>query len=111
MEELIKRINEINIILENNTDGIWTFEDGYKLGQFYYEYLNTNPIIDAAENLAHNNPFLLKELSLQLKEDSSKLIDNLEKIKEIDFIKIANEHVRKYSKVADEAAEKWSLTE
>lgn len=105
-KKLIEKIQEVNNILTSRSKEALTFEEGYKLGQFYYDYLNTNPLIDKAEELAHENPVLLKSLAEQLKEESGKLIDNLEKIKDVDFEKIADEQVTKFSKAADEAAEK-----
>ena len=59
---LIERIKEVNEILAHCADTDLSVDEVYKLAQFYYDYLNTNSIIDDAEKLAYENLGLLKEL-------------------------------------------------
>ena len=89
ISKLIERIKEVNEILAHSADTDFSFDEAYILAQFYQDYLNTNSIIDDAEKLAYENPGVLKGLAAALKDKSAKLIDNLEIIKDVDFIKIA----------------------
>ena len=101
ISKLIERIKEVNEILAHCADTDLSFDEAYKLAQFYYNYLNTNSIIDEAEKLAYENPAeLLKELAALLKDKSAKLIDNLEIIKDVVFIKIAEKHVAGYLRIS-----------
>ena len=52
ISNLIERIKEVNEILAYCADTCWSFDEVYKLVQFYYDYLNTNSIIYEAERLA-----------------------------------------------------------
>ena len=56
ISKLIERIKEVNEILAHYADTDLSFDEAYKLAQFYYNYLNTNSIIDEAEKLAYENP-------------------------------------------------------
>ena len=60
ISKLIERIKEVNEILAHCADTDLSFDEAYKLTQFYYDYLNTNSIIDDAEKLAYDNPAHLK---------------------------------------------------
>ena len=108
ISKLIERIKEVNEILEHCADTDLSFDEAYILAQFYYDYLNTNSIIDDAEKLAYENPGLLKELAAALKDKSAKLIDNLEIIKDVDFIKIAEKHVAGYFRIAQKLADEYT---
>ena len=107
ISNLIERIKEVNETLAYCADKDLSFEEAYRLAQFYYDYLNTNSIIDDAEKLAYENPGRLKELAAALKEKSAKLIDNLEIIKDVDFIKIAEKHVAGYFRIAQKLADEY----
>ena len=106
--KLIERIKEINEILAHCADTDLSFDESYKLAQFYYDYLNTNSIIDDVEKLSYENQGLLKELAAALKDESAKLIDNLEIIKDVDFIKIAEKHVADYFRIVQKLADEYT---
>ena len=75
ISRLIERIKEVNEILASRSDSMLSFEDCYKISQFYFEFQNTNRLIDEAERVAEENPEQLKELAGTLKKESAKLID------------------------------------
>ena len=53
---LIERIKEVNEILASRSDSMLYFEDWYGIAQFYYDWKNTNMLIDEAEILDEENP-------------------------------------------------------
>ena len=69
ISKLIERIKEVNEILAHSANTDLSFDEAYKLAQFYYDYLNTNSIIDVAYKLAYENPEQLKELAGTLKKE------------------------------------------
>ena len=111
ISKLIERIKEINEILAPHSASMLSFEDCYKISQFYFEFQNTNRLIDEAERLAEENPIQLKDLAGLLKEKSSHLIDNLKRIKDVDFISIADKQTSlfydRFQKAADELNPYW----
>ena len=111
ISKLIERIKEVNEILASCSDTILSFEDCYKISQFYFEFQNTNRLIDEAERLAEENPTQLKDLAGLLKEKSAHLIDNLKMIKDVDLINIANKQTSlfydRFQKAADELNPYW----
>ena len=70
-------LQRINKTLTSCSDDSLSFDDWYEIAQFYYDWQNTNRLIDEAEKLAEGNPEQLKELAGTLKEESAKLIDTL----------------------------------
>ena len=111
ISKLIERIREVNEILASRSDSILSFEDCYKISQFYFEFQNTNRLIEDAERLAEENPIQLKNLAGLLKEESANLIDNLKMIKDVDLINIANKQTSlfydRFQKAADELNPYW----
>ena len=111
ISNLIERIKEVNEILASRSDFMLSFEDCYKISQFYFEFQNTNRLIDEAERLAEENPIQLKDLAGLLKEKSAHLIDNLKMIKDVDFICIADKQTSlfydRFQKAADELNPYW----
>ena len=71
-------LQRINKTLDSCCNGSLSFDDWYGIVQFYFDWQNTNMLIDEAERLIEENPGLLKELAATLKDESAKLIDNLE---------------------------------
>ena len=111
ISKLIERIKEVNEILASRSDSMLYFEDWYKISQLYFEFQNTNRLIDEAERLAEENPIQLKDLAGLLKEKSAHLIDNLKRIKDVDFISIADKQTSlfydRFQKAADELNPYW----
>ena len=97
--------------MASRSDSMLSFEDCYKISQFYFEFQNTNRLIDEAERLSEEIPIQLQDLSSLLKEKSSHLIDNLKRIKDVDFISIADKQTslfyNRFKKAADELNPYW----
>ena len=106
-----KRIHKINKTFEPCFTGSLSFDDWYEITQFYYEWQNTNRLIDEAERLAEENPGQLKELAGTLKEESAKLINTLYNIGNPAFNEIAKTHYTlfydRFKKAADELNPYW----
>ena len=66
-------LQRINKTLYSCSDGSLSFDDWFEIAQFYYDWQNTNMLIDEAERVAEENPEQLKELAGTLKEESAKL--------------------------------------
>ena len=60
--KLSLELQRINKTLTSCSHGSLSFEDWYEIAQFYYDWQNTNRLIDEAEKLAYENPELLKEI-------------------------------------------------
>ena len=66
-------LQRINKTLTSYSHGSLSFDEWYEIAQFYYDWQNTNRLIDEAERVAEENPEQLKELAGTLKEESAKL--------------------------------------
>lgn len=60
----------INKTLTSCSDGSFSFDDWYEIAQFYYDWQNTNMLIDEAERLIEENPGQLKELPVSIRRGS-----------------------------------------
>ena len=104
-------LQRINKTLTSYSHGSLSFDEWYEIAQFYYDWQNTNRLIDEAEILAEENPEQLKELAGTLKDNSAKLIDSLYKIGNPDFNEIAKTHYTlfydRFKKAADELNPYW----
>ena len=104
-------LQRINKTLDSCCNGSLSFDDWHEIAQFYYDWQNTNRLIDEAEKLAEENPGQLKELAGTLKEESAKLIDTLYNIGNPAFNEIAKTHYTlfydRFKKVADELNPYW----
>ena len=109
--KLSLELQRINKTLASGFNDSLSFDDWYEIAQFYYDWQNTNRLIDEAEKLAEENPEQLKELARTLKEESAKLIGTLYKIENIDFNEIAKTHYTlfydRFKKAADERNPYW----
>lgn len=52
INSLLKRLKEINDIIGTCSDGTMSFEQAYVVSRFYYDFQDTNVIIDEAECMA-----------------------------------------------------------
>ena len=104
-------LQRINKTLTSYSHCSLSFDDWYEIAQFYYDWQNTNRLIDEAERVAEENPEQLKELAGTLKEESAKLIDTLYNIGNPDFNEIAKTHYTLFydlfKKAADELNPYW----
>lgn len=110
-QDLIKSIHDANEKLASCSTATLSFDAVYLLSQFYFDWQNTNQLIEDAERLVKENPEQLKELAGTLKEESTKLIENINRIKDIDFISIADKHTSlfydRFKEAADELNPYW----
>ena len=60
ISNLIERIKEVNEILAHCADTDLSFDEAYKLAQFYYDYLNTNSIIDDAKKIGMEQTYIAR---------------------------------------------------
>ena len=109
--KLSLELQRINKTLTSCSDDSLSFDDWFEIAQFYYDWQNTNRLIDEAERLSEENPEQLKEVARTLKEESAKLIDFLYNIDNPDFNEIAKTHYtlfyNRFKKAADELNPYW----
>ena len=109
--KLSLELQRINKTLASGFNDSLYFDDWYEITQFYYDWQNTNRLIDEAERLAEENPGQLKELAGTLKDNLAKLIDFLYKIGNPDFNEIAKTRYTlfydRFKKAADELNRYW----
>ena len=109
--KLSLELQRINKTLDSCCNGSLSFDDWYGIVQFYFDWQNTNMLIDEAEILAEDSAEQLKELARTLKDNSAKLIDSLYKIGNPDFNEIAKTRYtmfyERFKKAADELNPYW----
>ena len=59
-------LQRINKTLTSYSHGSLSFDDWYGIAQFYFDWQNTNRLIDEAERVAEENPEQLKKLALKI---------------------------------------------
>lgn len=108
MKKLINiadRLKDINgIVAACNGDTI-PFEQALALARFYYDFQDTNALIADAEAMAGDDPKRLKDIALSLKAETATLINNIVRLDDVDFRKIANAHSRHYHDIFQKAAD------
>lgn len=109
--KLSLELQRINKTLTSCFDDSLSFDDWFEIAQFYYDWQNTNRLIEEAESVAEENPEQLKELAGTLKDNLAKLIDSLYKIGNPDFNEIAKTRYTlfydRFKKAADELNRYW----
>ena len=102
---LPKRMKEVNDIIGTCSGAQMPFEQTYVIARFYYDYQDTNVIIDEAERLASEDSERLRELALFLKDETAALLNHIGRLDGVDFKEIANDHSKQYYSRFQEAAE------
>lgn len=104
IEEITIRLQEINHILTSKKEAKnVSFDDALAIAQFYYEYQDTNHIIDMIEDLVHQNKEALYASALKLKEEVDCFIGtDLQMWKTLDYHSIEQSHLKVYK-------DKWEL--
>lgn len=102
---LLKRLKNVNDIIGTWSDGTMSFEQANVIARVYYDYQDTNVIIDEAETMAAEDTGRLRELAVMLKDKTVTLLNNIGRLDRIDFREIANEHSRQYYSEFQEATE------
>ena len=105
IDNLLTRLKEVNFILETCTDGTMPFEQANVIARFYYDYQDTNVLIDEAERMATEDTEGLREFAVSLKEETATLLNNIGRLEGMDFKQIANAHSKQYYSIFQEAAE------
>ena len=105
IEFIISQINGVNNIIGTCLDGIMPFEQADVIARFYYDYQDTNFIIDEAERMATGDAGRLREFALSLKEETAALLNNIRRLDGVDFKEIANAHSKLYYSKFQEASE------
>ena len=105
IHNLLTRLKEVNFILETCTDGTMPFEQANVIARFYYDYQDTNVLIDEAERMATEDTEGLREFAVSLKEETATLLNNIGRLEGMDFKQIANAHSKQYYSIFQEAAE------
>lgn len=105
IDNLLTRLKEVNDILKTCSGDIMPFEQAYVIARFYYDYQNTNVIIDEAERMATEDVGRLREIAVSLKEETSALLNHIGRLDGVDFKQIANAHSKQYYSIFQEASE------
>lgn len=91
LNELISRLQTVIGICQSEK-GTLTFEEAFAVARFYYDSQDTNAIIDAAEEMAKQNPEGLKAIFMELKSEVEKMLKALPNIAGVDFNKIGRNY-------------------
>ena len=105
IEFILSRLKEVNSILETCSDGTMPFEQANDIAWFYYDYQDTNVIIDEAERMATEDIGRLREIAVDLKDETAALLNNIGRLDGVDFKEIANNHSKQYYSRFQEASE------
>lgn len=108
IHNLSERLKVVNDITGSCSCGTMPFEQAYVIARFYYDYQDTNFIIDEAETMAAEDAGRLRVLAVMLKDETATLLDNMGRLDRIDFREIANEHSKQYYSGFQEASEQLS---
>lgn len=104
IKEITNRLQEVNHILTSKKEGKdVSFDDALAIAQFYYDYQNTNHIIDMIEDLVHQNKETLYNSAPKLKEEVDCFMGmDLQMWKTLDYHGIEQSHLKVYK-------DKWEL--
>ena len=105
IHSLPERLNEVNDIIGNCSDGTMPFEQANVIARFYYDYQDTNVLIDEAEKLATEDAGELREIAETLKEETATFLNNIGRLDGVDFKEIAKAHSKQYYSIFQEASE------
>ncbi len=103
--KIVTRLKEVNSILDTCSDGTMPFEQANVIARFYYDYQDTNALIDEAERLATEDAMRLRALAVSLKDETAVLLNNIGRLDRVDFKEIANAHSKQYYSIFQEASE------
>lgn len=104
IHSLLERLKEVNFILATCSNDQMPFEQAYVIARFYYDYQDTNVIIDEAERVATKDTGRLRELAVSLKDETAALFNHIGRLDGVDFKQIANAHSKQYYSKFQEAS-------
>ena len=105
IHNLPKRLKEVNDIIGIRSGAQMPFEQAYVIARFYYDYQDTNVLIDEAENLVTEDAVQLREFAVSLKDATATLLNNIGILDGVDFKEIANDHSKQFYSRFQEASE------
>lgn len=105
IHNLLTRLKEVYDILKTCSGDIMPFEQAYVIARYYYDYQDTNILIDEAERMATEDTEGLSEFAVSLKEETATLLNHIGILDGVDFKEIANAHSKQYYSIFQEAAE------
>lgn len=105
INNLLTRLKEVNDIIGTYSSDMMSFEQAYVIARFYYDYQDTNVIIDEAERMATEDIGRLREFAVSLNAETAVLLNNIGRLDEVDFKQIANAHSKQYYSIFQEVAE------
>lgn len=105
IHSLLERLKEVNNIINTCSGDIMPFEQANDIARFYYDYQDTNVIIDEAERMATVDVGRLREIAVDLKDETTTLLNNIGRLDGVDFKQIANVHSKQYYTRFQEASE------
>lgn len=68
---IISRIKEIDASVKDCECEVMPFEQAYSIARFYYDYQDTNAIIDEAEAMATEDAVRLRELAAKFQDETA----------------------------------------
>ena len=113
IEEITIRLQEVNHILTSKKEAKdVSFGDALAIAQFYYDYQDTNHVIDMIEDLAHQNKEALYNSALKLKEEVDCFMEmDLQMWKTLDYHGIEQSHLKvykyKWELIKEKATKLW----
>jgi hypothetical protein len=102
---LQERLKEVNDIIDTCSDGTMSFEQANVIARFYYDYQDTNIIIDEAERMATEDIGRLREFAVSINAETAVLLNNIGRLDGVDFKEIANDHSKQFYSRFQEASE------
>ena len=105
MRDMVPRLKEVNDIIDTCSDGTMSFEQAYVIARLYYDYQDTNVLIDEAENLVTEDAGRLREFAVSLKDETAALLNHIGRLDGLGFKEIANDHSKQYYSRFQEASE------
>ena len=105
IHSLPKRLKEVNDIIGTCSGAQIPFEQANVIARFYYDYQDTNILIDEAERMATKDVGELKGIAETLKDETAALLNHIGRLDGVDFKEIANDHSKQYYSIFQEASE------
>lgn len=105
IHSLLRLLKDANDIIDTCSVDQMSFEQAYVIARFYFDYQDTNIIIDEAERMATENVGSLREFAVSLKDETTALLNHIGRLDGVDFKEIANDHSKQYYSRFQEASE------
>ena len=105
IHSLLRLLKDANDIIDTCSVDQMSFEQAYVIARFYFDYQDTNIIIDEAERMATENVGSLREFAVSLKDETTALLNHIGRLDGVDFKEIANDHSKQYYSIFHEASE------